>query len=168
MGGMRTSLLVSCFTLKMGRTGCTTKVLKDVQFFFCIFDVEIQITKKIDCYSTRKSSKWRVYTTRSLFNLENRSDWPWGPTDCISKFFTYVHKKFWLTWCKNANHPKKWYHTKIIEIEGICASRLVWPRKWVGVAMTSSWMHRKGIDVRPLNIWHFYHRNLDRPKNGLL
>ena len=89
-----------------GPTRCIAKVLKDVHNFFGIFDVEIRITQKMVCYSTRKSSKWGVCSLRGSFDLPNGSDKPWCHTVCIDKVLTDVHKKIWHFWRRNPDHPK--------------------------------------------------------------
>ena len=71
-----------------------------------IFDVRMWITQKIVCYSTRKSTKWGVCSLQGSFDLLNESDGPWGPTGCIDKVLTDVHKKIWHFWRRNPDHPK--------------------------------------------------------------
>ena len=86
-------------TMKMGRTGrdgkpdAYTRSWRTSTNLFCIFNVGIQITQKMVCNSTRKSSKWGVCSLRGTFDLQNGSDRPWGPTGCIDKVLTNVHKK---------------------------------------------------------------------------
>ena len=75
------------------KTGCIDKVLTDVQKDFWHFDVEIQITQKMVLYSTRKSSKWGVYALQGSFDLEYGSDWPRGPTGCLSKILKSVYNR---------------------------------------------------------------------------
>ena len=77
-----------------GPTGCIDKVLTDVHKKIGIFDVGIRITRKMVCYSKRKSSKWGVCSLWGSFDLPNGSDKPWWPTVCIDKVLTDVHKKF--------------------------------------------------------------------------
>ena len=52
---------------------------------------------------------------------------------------------------RNLDHPKNGviYHTKIVEMRGMLASRLVWPSIWVGQAVMANRMHIKGFDGRP-------------------
>ena len=45
------------------------------------------------CCSTQKSLKWGVCSLRGSFDLHNGSGGPWGPTGCIDKVLTDVHKK---------------------------------------------------------------------------
>ena len=40
--------------------------------------------------------------------------------------------------------------------------------KMDGKGREANLMHRQGLDGRPQKNWHFLHRNLDHPKNGLL
>ena len=52
-------------------TVCIDKVLANFMKKICIFDVEIRITQKMVCFSTRKSSNWGVCSLRGLFDPPN-------------------------------------------------------------------------------------------------
>ena len=60
---------------------------------------------KMVCYSTRKLSKWGVFSLRGSFDLKNESDGPWGKNVCINKVLTAVQKN-WHFCCRNSDHPK--------------------------------------------------------------
>ena len=99
-------------TFKIGQTGregqpdALTRSWRTSTKNFGIFDVEIRITQKMVCYSTRKESKCGVCSLSGLFDLQNGLDWLWGPTGCIEKVLMDVHKKIWHFWRRNPDHPK--------------------------------------------------------------
>lgn len=60
--------------------------------YSCIFDVRIEITKKMLCYRKWKSLKWRVCALRGFFCLENGLDCPWYNNGCIAKVLKDVQQ----------------------------------------------------------------------------
>ena len=127
----------------------------------------MQITKKIVCYSTRKSSKWGVCSLWGSFDPPNGSYNLWRPTVCIDKVLMDVNEKIWHFWRRNSYHPKNGVllHTKIVEMRRMLASGLFWPSKWVGQAVMANHMHRQGLDGHPRKNLAFLTSESGWPKN---
>ena len=163
-----------------GPTGCIDKVLTDVHKKFDIFHVGIPITKKwcaIAHENNRNRSyahfelawpwkwvglalisnhlhnqgidgppqKWGICAFWVTFDLQKGSYWPWCPNGCIAMVLIDVQKKFcifdvgiWVT-----KKMMVLLHTKIIEMESMRASGLVWPWKWVRLSVSKNQLHSK-------------------------
>ena len=122
----------ACFkarlTLKFGWNGRESKVAsyprswRTYTKIIEIFDIGIRIIHKMVSYSTRKLFKWAVCSPWGSFDLENGSDWPWGPPGCVAKFLTDVQNFFGI-FDVVFGSPKKWFaiaHEKLSQIE-VCA-----------------------------------------------
>ena len=148
---------------RQGLDGCPQKK-------FGIFEVEIRITQKMVCYSTRKSSKWGVCSLRGSFDLPNWADKLWWPTVCIEKVLTDVHENIWHFLRRNPDHPKKvCYSTRKSSKWIVCSLRGSfdppngsdkpwWPTVCIDKVLTD--VHEK--------VWYFWRQNPDHPKNGVL
>ena len=125
---------------------------------------------KMVCYSTRISSKWGVCSLRGSFDLQNGSDGPWGPTGCIHKVLTDVHKKIGIfdvgiriiqkLVCYSTRKLSKW---AICSLQGLFDLQNGSDGSWGPTGCEDKVL----TDVHK-KIWHFWHRNPDPPKNGLL
>ena len=137
---------------------------------FGIFDVGIQITQKMVCYSTWKSLKWGVCTLWGSFDLQNGSNGPWGPTRCIDKVLKDVHKKNGIFDVGiRITQKMVYYSTRKSSKWGVCSfqgsfdlpnasDKPWWPTGCIVKVL---------LDVQE-KIRHFWRRNPDHPKNGLL
>jgi len=88
-------------------TGSIGKVLTDVQVkFWQKWGQNSVSPKRMVNNSTWKSVKEGVYLPWGLFDLENGSFWPWGPTGSICKVLSDVQVKFLQKWGRNSGSPK--------------------------------------------------------------
>ena len=174
MRGLLTSVLVWPFKWvgqavmanHMHRQGLEGRPRQNLAFF----DVGIRITQNMVCYSTRKSSKWGVCSLRGSFDHPNGSDKPWWPTGCIDKVLTEVHKKFCIFDVEiRITQKMVFYSTRKSSKWGVCS---LWgsfgvQNKSDGPPGPTGCIDKVLKDVHKKN-WHFWRRNPDYPKNGLL
>ena len=122
------------------------------------------------CYCTRKSSKWGVCSLRGSFWPSKWVERAVRANRMHRKGLKDPHKKIWYFWRRNLDHPKNGvlYHTKIVEMRGMLASgSFDHPNKSDKPWWPTVCINKVLIDVHE-KIWHFWSRNPDHPKNGVL
>ena len=133
---------------------------------FGIFDVGIRNTHQMVCYSTRKSSKWGVFSFQGSFDLPNGSDKPWWQTVCIERSWWTSTKKFGIfdvgiritqkMVCYSTRKSSKW---GVCSLRGLFdlpngSKKPLWPTVCIDKVLKD--VHEK--------IWHFWRQKSGSPK----